>query len=233
MTKLLSRVEGIGFNNMYYLGFGVLPMKVLGYGEDALCYWALTAQTGKILELLGDRSPTAETVLFLRPSFGRQGSSLAIPGGTADSSQFGEFDALMGTPIGVYLIEAKWSRSGEIEGNSILLRLEQVRRHQLLRAYLGAWRTHKPANWTEFLDLQGEFIEAGSIKYPVAPQGSQLSRNLETVLSGISACGTPVFDVLLYLRCAEGRVVETVRNSEFRLVTIDCPSSYGFVKLGC
>src|SRR5262245_23714256 len=125
-------------------------MKVIAYGEDALSFWALTRRTSEFLGQINDQSATADTVLYFRPSCGRQGSNPVLPGGTADSSQFGEFDALLGTPVGVYLIEAKWSRSSEIDRGAIILRTEQVLRHQLFRAYLAAWRPNNPASWDAF-----------------------------------------------------------------------------------
>ncbi|UUO06751.1 hypothetical protein M4951_00200 [Blastopirellula sp. J2-11] len=207
-------------------------MKVTGYGEDALSLWALTARLNQFLEQLDDQSSLTDTILLLRPSFGRLGSNAVLPGGTADSSQFGEFDAIVGTPIGVYPIEAKWSRSSEIEGDAIILRSAQVRRHQLFYEYLAAWRKHKPTNWAAFHIAQQGLIQLGDIWYPVAPPRSQLSRNLETVLSKLADCGAPVRDVVLYLRVTDGRVVKTVRNEQFQLVTIDCPSATGFIELG-
>ncbi|MDB5344556.1 MAG: hypothetical protein JWP89_2933 [Schlesneria sp.] len=206
-------------------------MKTFGYGEDALNLWALTNQMEVFLDCLEDPSSQADAVLFFRPSFGRQGSNPVQPGGTADSSQFGEFDAIVGTPVGVYLIEAKWSRSTEIEGDAICLRSEQIRRHQLFRTYLTAWHVHKPTNWLEFHTVQGGFLQLEEIRYPIAPPGSQLSRNLETVLGGLGECSASVIDVVLYLRVTEGRSVKVVRNVGFKLVTIDCPSVAGFIEL--
>jgi hypothetical protein len=206
-------------------------MTVFGYGEDALSFWALTRRTSEFLGRFNDGTAPADAVLYFRPSFGRLGSNPVAPGGTADSSQFGEFDALLGTPCGVYQIEAKWSRSSEIDRDKILLRTEQVRRHHLLRAYLAAWRAQNPANWTAFHEGQKGFLEVDAIRYPLAPLGSQLARNLETVLLGLSNCGESVVDVVLYVRITDGPMVNAVRPEGFQLVTIECPSEAGFVEL--
>jgi hypothetical protein len=71
-------------------------MRFLGYGEDGLRH-------------LKDLSDIV--VVLFRPSFGRRGSGEVPLSGTADSLQFGEFDALLGTKRGVYLVEAKRSNS--------------------------------------------------------------------------------------------------------------------------
>lgn len=204
---------------------------VLGYGEDALSLWALTGRTSNILDALGDTSPASDAVIFYRPSFGRYGSAPVLPGGVADSAQFGEFDAILGTPAGVYLIEAKWSRSSEIEGDTVVLRAEQIRRHKIFRAYLAAWRAASPANWSAFLMEHGMLLKVGPISVPVAPPGSQLARNLETVLSRLSKCGATVTDVLLYVRLTNGRAASAVRPLDFRFVIVDCPSEAGFVEV--
>ncbi len=170
-------------------------MRLLGYGEDALSFWALTVRMSEFLRNLNDPSESAKVVLFFRPSFGRVGSTPVEPGGTADSSQFGEFDAVIGTPLGIYLIEAKWSKSPEVDRGTIILRSEQIRRHQLFREYLTAWRHHKAVDWNMFCAAQGGFLKVGDIRYPTAPVGSQLACNLVRVLGELNVCGESVLDV--------------------------------------
>ena len=121
-------------------------MPILGYGEDALTFHALANGLTDMFKQLGDRSEPAEAIRFFRPSFGRRGPlSDSTP-----RSEFGEFDAILGTTEGVYLIEAKWSGSGELVGTTIELRSEQKRRHQVFRTYLEEWRRQPPDNWQEF-----------------------------------------------------------------------------------
>ena len=56
--------------------------KIIGYGEDALTYWALTEKLEYVLEKLNDKSEPKNCVLYYRPSFGR-------------GEYYGEFDAIL------------------------------------------------------------------------------------------------------------------------------------------
>ena len=206
-------------------------MNILGYGEDALTYWALTERTREFLDEWNDNAPLSDVKLMFRPSFGRQGSRSVQPGEMADSSQFGEFDSILGTPNRTYLVEAKWNRSSEIERAMIVLRPEQIRRHQIFRAYVNAWRNGNFASWDEFFRTCNGIIDAGGVHYPVAPIGSQLASNLQTVLQRVDGCGHEVRDVVLYVRIQNGRNVDGVQNADFDFVSIDCPSPNGFVEL--
>jgi hypothetical protein len=110
-------------------------METLGYGEDALTYWCLTRRLGSILSPFHDTIANTQ-VVFYRPSFGRRSKgSAAIPG--IRGPQFGEFDGIIVTSRGVYLIEAKWTNSGELDDATVTLRREQVRRH---RSFVLTWR---------------------------------------------------------------------------------------------
>jgi len=207
-------------------------MKIVGYGEDSLTLWALTHRTREILDRLGDESDIKDTMMYFRPSFGRRGSTPTNPGSTADSAQFGEFDAILASPKSIYLIEAKWSRSPEFNRGTITLRSEQIRRHQLLRAYLLAWRElENGCNWKDFFDNREGYLIVDEIRYPIAPTGSQLSRNLETILRGLSTFGSDIHDVLLYIRTISGPQLTTVENHGFQLISIECQSEFGFVSL--
>src|SRR5687768_16427851 len=100
-------------------------MEILGYGEDALTLWCLTKRLGEVLTRLNDDVSETRAV-FYRPSFGKKGKhSDAAP--QLYGPQFGEFDGIVATERGVYLIEAKWTHSGELDDVSIDLRAEQVR----------------------------------------------------------------------------------------------------------
>ena len=76
--------------------------KIIGYGEDALTYWALTKKLKYVLNELSDNSMPKNCVLYYRPSFGRGGGGC-----------FGEFDSILQTDNWLYLIEAVHS-SGPI-----------------------------------------------------------------------------------------------------------------------
>ena len=203
---------------------------IQGYGEDALGLWALMYRIGDICKQLKDVAKSSDDVcIFYRPSFGRYGSTSS--GAVADSAQFGEFDAVIGTRHAIYLIETKWSRSSEIRGDVIRLKDEQIFRHRALRAYITAWRKVAPSDWDDFFKRTGGVLSVEGIKIPVAPCGSQLAKNLGTVLTALTNTGSDVVDVLLYCRLASGREVSSVIPPDFRLVTVNCPSDTGFIKL--
>lgn len=206
-------------------------MKIIGYGEDALTMYALSSRLGEVLAELGDESAPDECIVFYRPSFGRRSGGALMPGETASRSEFGEFDAVLGTPAGVYLIEAKWGRSSEIVAGSLLLRPEQIRRHHLLKAYLIAWRQRSESgDWSAFHAKLGGYLEVGGVQYPVAPPNSRLASSLERVLSSIAPCGEHVEDVVLYLR-GKDDPPEPSGDGTFRFVTIDCPIDAGFIEI--
>lgn len=207
-------------------------MKVIGYGEDALCAWALRYRLAAILRALGDPTDPQDAVVFLRPSFGRLGGGSMFPGPVADSAQFGEFDGLVGSRQGVYLVESKWSRSSGLEGGKAVLRPEQVFRHKVFRSYLRAWRAQQhQVSWTAFLGALGGLLEVDYISIPIAPLNSQLARSLERILMELAPCGPEITDVLLYLRIQQGHAIAGVEPSHFRLVTLDCPSTNGFIDM--
>jgi hypothetical protein len=74
-------------------------MELLGYGEDALTFWALTRRLGEILAPFGD-TPAQTIAVFFRPSFGRRSSTSKL-NPTQRGSQFGEFDGIIATKRGV------------------------------------------------------------------------------------------------------------------------------------
>lgn len=88
-------------------------MTILGYGEDALTLHALANGLPDIFRQLGENTDPVKALVFYRPSFGRRSSALA----GSPRSEFGEFDAIIRTARAVYLVEAKWSASGEIAGS--------------------------------------------------------------------------------------------------------------------
>lgn len=117
-------------------------MKVFAYGEDSLTFWALTRQLPAVLKRLGDSSSPEDARLFYQPSFGRGGSS----------SVFGEFDAILATPAGIYLIEAKATTSTRFRNPVIKLKEAQARRHEIFRWYLETWRQMRPDSWRAFTE---------------------------------------------------------------------------------
>ena len=65
-------------------------MKILGYGEDFLTFWAVSRKLAEILSQLNDDANPEDCEVFYRPSFGRRAGK--------NRSEFGEFDAIIITP---------------------------------------------------------------------------------------------------------------------------------------
>ena len=163
-------------------------MPLYGYGEDSLTLCALTGRLSEFLDLLDDASDRETAIVLYRPSFGR----------SAKSSPFGEFDAIVGTPKAVYLVEAKWSRSGEAWESQMNLRSEQLRRHRIFRWYLERWRAAPVSDWAVFMDAAAREQFGGTFEgKALAPSGSILAQSLEYTMTLLAACGA-VEDVLLY-----------------------------------
>ena len=189
-------------------------MALLGYGEDALTFHALSAGYSDLLRNLGDTARPGETIRFFRPSFGRRGSSR-----TSLRSEFGEFDAIVGTTTAVYLVEAKWASSGEYRKNSVSLRAEQKRRHAAFRAYLDAWRRRSSDDWSAFAEgLRSDLLTLNLLP-PKA--GTTLARNLAWVLRRLDSCGTSTVDVLLF-SCLSHDARRPQECEPFRVVTHFC-----------
>ncbi len=152
--------------------------RFLSYGEDPLTFWALKFHLPEILEQLGDSAPTDQVLVIYRPSFGRQGRPKEISPGSVARAEFGEFDAIIGTPTCVYLIESKWSSSGEAKGELLTLRSEQEHRHQVFRWYLKTWRNQPIASWETFVVQNSAQFQKNFPGNKIAPPESKLADNL-------------------------------------------------------
>jgi hypothetical protein len=190
--------------------------KILGYGEDALTLWVLKQHTSKILDEFQDKTPISECLIFYRPSFGRHSK--------ANSSVFGEFDAILATKCNTYLIESKWDNLTEFNKEELKLREEQTLRHKVFQWYLTHWSKKYYGNWQSFInEHQTDFkIENKSI----APKNSLLSRNLEYILNKIqqhceSISESKIKNVLLFFYDAEKSKFPVVTRSLFKLIPID------------
>jgi hypothetical protein len=194
--------------------------KILGYGEDALTLWALRQPTSKILDDFQDKTPISECLIFYRPSFGRHSK--------ANSSVFGEFDAILASKEKIYLIESKWDNLSEFKNEEITLRKEQTLRHKVFSWYLTHWSKKYSNNWQSFInehqkDFQKDFkIENKTI----APKGSLLSRNLEFILTKLQehceSCSSEVHirNVLLFFYDSEKSTSPTKTNDSFKIIPI-------------
>src|SRR4051794_203746 len=94
--------------------------QVLGYGEDALTYSAITTRCEDLLKALGDTTNPDEAISVYRPSFGRRAAN-HVDAGQTERSEFGEFDAIVATSQAIYLIESKWHGKSVIRGGTITL----------------------------------------------------------------------------------------------------------------
>jgi hypothetical protein len=184
-------------------------VRVLSYGEDPLTYWALSQRMAEFLEQLNDDSDLDEVLFLYRPSFGR-----------AAGAQFGEFDAIVGTPVATYLVEAKWHGSGEVSTGTVILRPEQYRRHEIFAWYRNAWERGGNVRWTDFLGVAGEAWLAAYPDRKLAPEGSLLARNLEFVLTQLADCG-PAQDVVLFVGLKGLPAPTAVESERFQLVVLE------------
>ena len=192
-------------------------MTILGYGEDALTLHALVNGLPAIFASLGDDTDAAKALVFYRPSFGRRGARSDGPPG----SQFGEFDAIIGTLRAVYLVEAKRSGSGEMKGDDLQLRPEQLTRHLAFRAYFEEWRRGGLHEWVPFGARMRTAFESWGLRLEPPPAGTRLAKNLAYVLGRLDICGSHLVDVLLFCRIAEGAPVPATCGT-FRIVSHLC-----------
>jgi hypothetical protein len=209
--------------------------EILGYGEDALTYWALKERLSEILKKLDDSSNPSDCLVFFRPSFGRRGG-----GGRAE---FGEFDAILASSENVYLIESKWDKS--LRGKGIALGEGQIRRHEILAWYLRNWDAQRYSNnWAGFEnEFQSNFARVFQDR-KIAPAGSRLAKDLEFVLNRLqehrkrlSCAYRKPRNVLLYFYGNKSRKTEEVvaKDPNFEVVNISYSeyTSGNFVPLDC
>ena len=206
-------------------------MQILAYGEDALTLWALRNKLAHILHVAEDSSDLSRCRAFFRPSFGRSGGG--------QSSQFGEFDFILLADRCLYLGESKWDKSSEkIRDGVLLLRDEQLLRHDLFRFYVEEWAFGRYSTWPEFEKQANNTLMQRGITKPVAPENSLLATNLQTVLAVIKQHYTalPVIkNVLLFLYNANSRPQLPKRaGKDFLVVPIDYSQgvSQNFVEIG-
>jgi hypothetical protein len=191
-------------------------LEIIGYGEDALTLWALKQHISKILEEFQDKTPISECLIFYRPSFGRHS--------TANSSVFGEFDAIISSKENIYLIESKWDNHTEFKNTEFILREEQTLRHKVFSWYLKHWNKKYLGNWQSFIS---EHQNGFRIKNKtIAPKDSLLSRNLEFILNKIqhrceNISENNIKNVFLFFHNSQKSKYPTKINDSFRVIPID------------
>ena len=188
--------------------------KILGYGEDALTLWALKHHVSKILEEFQDKTELSDCLIFYRPSFGRHSK--------ANSSVFGEFDAILASRKNIYLIESKWDNLTEFDKDELMLSDAQTLRHEVFSWYLTHWNKKYYGNWQTFInEHQNDF----KFKNKTIARNSLLARNLESVLSKLQEhCQNFSLDniknVLLFFHDAKN-TSPTKTNQGFKPIPID------------
>jgi hypothetical protein len=171
--------------------------KIFGYGEDGLTLLAISTRLDEVLREVGDQSKACECIVFFRPSFGRKGPSRKFTETSLRRAEFGEFDAIIGTPKAVYLIEAKWGRRAP-RNQAPNIPDGQLQRHQIFRHIRESWMHNTPQSWSEF-EACASVDYNTSFPSHVFPRSShQLSHNLVFVLDALKSCGGTVKDICLY-----------------------------------
>ena len=206
-------------------------MKLIGYGEDALTFWALTHRLRDILNKFGDNTLQESCTVFFRPSFGRHGG--------LRSSEFGEFDFILITDQAVYLGESKWHRSSEeIVDGKLQLRPEQIERHKIMAWYIEEWTKGNFDNWSDFFNKKGGKIRKGEFLKPLPPIGSLLSENLINLLEELrhrfKGQSARIYNVLVYFHAGDDeKVLPKGSNGNFTIVNLDySPDRIGnFIKM--
>jgi len=147
--------------------------KIFGYGEDALTLWALKNHLSKILERFEDKSDPSKCLVFYRPSFGRAGGK--------NSSEFGEFDAIVASLENIYLIESKWDNLSIKENYKVKIKNVQQLRHDIFSWYLTHWHKKYLGRWEDFvIEQESNFNFKRKL---LKKKNSLLRRNIEFILN--------------------------------------------------
>lgn len=193
-------------------------MDILAYGEDALTLWAITKKLPTILQALDDQTDPSQCQVLFRPSFGRSGGP--------KSSQFGEFDFIVLASQRLYLGESKWQHSSEkVVAGVMTLREEQLNRHRLFKFYVEEWALGDYTDWNKFQAEAPSKLKTLGITKPIAPAGSLLAANLQTVLGTIQKhfpSMPEVQNVLLFLHRGPSTLsFPAEAGDDFKVVLLD------------
>jgi hypothetical protein len=190
---------------------------IFGYGEDVLTLWVLKNRVNRILDVFNDSTSPKDCLIFYRPSFGRSGG--------IGSSEFGEFDSIVASKEKYYLIESKWDNHSSYRKESVILRKEQLLRHEVFTWYLHSWDAKYSGNWKLFKLEQEKGLEKFSKTVPRA--GSLLAENLESILSqlvGYPNCDSiqrPIRNVLLFFFDGRRSMPPSKTNKGFTIIPFD------------
>lgn len=224
-TKMRPGARGSGDNGQRSaLNDREGTMRIIGYGEDGLTYWALTTQLRDILGQLEDDTPPEQCTVFFRPSFGRAGGP--------KSPQFGEFDSILATQNAVYLMESKWDHGAPRNPSDMVLEEVQIMRHRIFTWLRNRWHDLQPENWDRFREAaEADFTEEFPYR-PLAAGRRLLARNLGYILDQLcrNEFGNDTHNVLLYFHRVNTpqpkRIVDAARNNlnDFTLVCLNYPA---------
>lgn len=165
--------------------------EVYGYGEDGLTLWLLKK---KLNEVVPNKSDIKNSIVLYRPSIGR-------------GKSYGEFDAIVGTPNKVYLIESKWVSSNR----KVEIKDPQIRRHEIFKWYFENLREYiaKSGKQEYLIEAWNEFKKQYSKKFndkfrdkkiPKAIKTTKLSRNIWFIIDKLKDCGSDVKNILLVFK---------------------------------
>ncbi|MGD0643592.1 MAG: hypothetical protein ABSA75_01655 [Candidatus Bathyarchaeia archaeon] len=191
---------------------------ILGYGEDALTFWAMRKKLALILDTFRDKTDPSNCLVFYRPSFGRRGGE--------DSTQFGEFDAIIASETNIFLIESKWDNLSEHGKTELKLREEQLLRHKIFAWFLTYWKSKYFGNWELFLE-ENKLSFPFQDKNLVSQSGTSiLETNLEYVLFSLKekskvASEKNIKNVLLFFYNKQKTQPPKLMDNDFTLVPID------------
>jgi hypothetical protein len=163
-----------------------------------------------------DRCLPSDCLTFYRPSFGRHSKEKA--------SVFGEFDAIVASSQNIYLIESKWDNLTEYKNDKLVIRPEQLMRHQIFSWYLTHWNRTYSNKWADFIKEQQRAFNLRVKR--IAPAKSLLAGNLEFVLNKLlERCRTfssesNIKNVLLFFHREKSRPPRNI-NKVFTLIAID------------
>jgi len=193
--------------------------KILGYGEDALTLWALKHNLNAILDYFNDKTAPPSCLVFYRPSFGRSGGK--------NSSEFGEFDAIIASSENVYLVESKWDNLGKTKNYKDIIKPVQRLRHDILSWYLTHWDKKYRNKWGDFIKEQKLHYQEETKKRNMPGPATLLTRNLEFVLGellkhckGFSGEDS-IKNVLLFFYSKKKPGIKTKERKDFDLVFIN------------
>ncbi len=208
--------------------------RLLCYGEDCLTLWAMREKLEMILRTFEDDTAVTDCLVFYRPSFGRSGGK--------DSSEFGEFDAIIASRKNIYLAESKWDNLNKQRKDKLFLRKEQLLRHEVLTWYLDNWNKRYLGQWHAFVNDHINALREFGKRLPTnQKRKTLLVTNLEFALSrllnycrGFSSRNN-IKNILLFFYDSRVSTPPTEVNADFALINIDYSKKIegNFIELEC